>query len=96
LQAKKLKQPKMVAFCDEIVSEIKAAANDAQVRDVVTDSVTRFRMKSNRNVANYLTYVIVTLQAAKGDELPSEIVNKINTAVDLFRDYRSRNPEYFF
>lgn len=86
----------MVSYCDEIVLQIMAASTDADVKDVVTESFTRLQLKSNRSTANYLTYMIVTLQATKADGLAPETATRIDVAIDLFRDYRKKKLEYFF
>jgi hypothetical protein len=79
----------MVLFCEEIIIEIKSARTETQLKAIVNNSLSRYRMlKNSSSEASYLVRIIVMLRVAQ-TEKPSEMeLKNMRLAIEAFKQYQ--------
>ena len=88
----------MEAFCSEIVAEIKAAQNEAELIKVIGNSMSELRHKQNSfNESGYIMNMIASLRATYpiGDH-STEIIENIKLAIAIFREFQRERKERIF
>ena len=85
----------MVSFCEEIIKEIKGVSTDLELREVVRKSFVKLRAKGMFNERDYIMNMIVSLRAAKANQLDHHSVEDLDHAIEIFREYNLRNSELF-
>jgi len=86
----------MVSFCEDIINEIKRASTDLELREVVGESFVKLRAKGMFNESVYIMNMIVSLRASKANQLDHHIVENLDSAIEIFREYNLRNTEPLF
>lgn len=86
----------MVALSEQVISKIKDANTEKELREVINGSLSLFEKKNAYNIGIYIMNMIVSLQAIKAEQLPAESMKNIIIAIDIFREHRKQNPERAF
>jgi len=86
----------MVSFCEEIINEIKHASSDQEIREVVNKSFVKLRAKGMFKEGVYIMNMIVSLRATKANQPDHHVVENLNYAIEVFREFNLRNSEPLF
>lgn len=82
----------MVNFCDQIVREIKASKNEAELIKIISSSLHRLQSSGNHNEEGYIMKMIVSLRALSVEGLPAETLNNVKLATAIFRQFQQGKP----
>jgi hypothetical protein len=88
----------MEGFCSEIVEEIKAAKNEAELIKVIGNSLSGLRHKQNSfNESGYIMNMIASLRASHptGDH-STDIIDNIELAIAIFKQFQIERKERIF
>lgn len=87
----------MVAFCNDIVEEIKSAESEKDLIKVITNSITKLRkVRNSFNETGYVMNMIVTLRAVHPENLPAHTLDNIKLAIAIFRQFQREHPDRVF
>jgi hypothetical protein len=87
----------MVAFCTEIVDEIKRAESEKDLIDVITNSMTKLRrVRNSFNEAGFMMNMIVTLRTVQPEHVSARALNNVKLAIAIFRQFQKDNPGNVF
>lgn len=83
----------MKAFCNEVVADIRAARNEAELIKVISYSMSRIRHDKNPNSEfAYITDIIGALRNIELAVAP-ETPNNIKLAIAILRQFLKENSE---
>ena len=84
----------METFCNEIVTEIRAAKNEGELIKIISYSMSRLRGTRNSNDEfSYLISIIASLRSLDLTGLSMETQNNIRLAIAIFRQFQKENSE---
>ena len=86
----------MVSFSEGVINEIKSASTETDVKTVVEGSFSRLKDVQIFNESRYVMNMIICLRSMKTEGLESEVINNLNAALELFRQYKMKNHARLF
>ena len=76
----------MILFCDRMISEIKSASTETELKEIVDNSFSRLRAINNSyNEASYVVRMMVTLRVARLEETADRASKNIKIAIEIFK-----------
>lgn len=87
----------MVAFCNEIIEEIKNSQSEEELIKVIGSSLTRHRKgRYSFNESRFVLNMIVTLQSINPDKVSPHAGTLIKLAIAIFGKFQRENAEQIF
>lgn len=89
----------MVYYSHTIISQIKAAANENELKNVINISIHDLQVKKMNGFnakRRYMMNMMMALRYLKAEGLPLKEMNNINKAIEIFENLRKHEHENLF
>ena len=88
----------MVSFCEEVVSEIKSASSEIEIRGILTRSLGNYQVtRGALNNSAVILNLIVSMRAAHVEVVDDyRTSSALLTAIAVLRDYQKTKMDFGF